>query len=89
MSSNGGVMPENLPLRPLPLSGETGPVTFGHLRREAKWMHLLCNVCGHEREVDTSKRPFDTMPDSTVAPTLGRSMVCTRWRQCKHPTAWC
>ena len=41
-------------------------------------MHLLCNVCGREREVDTTKPPFDKMPDSTVVPTLGNSMVCSK-----------
>ena len=41
-------------------------------------MHLLCNVCGHEREVDTSKPPFDKMADSTVVPTLGQVMVCSK-----------
>ena len=58
---------------------EGGPVTFGYLRSEGKWMHLLCNVCGHEREVDTAATvPFVHMPDSTVVPTLGKSMVCSK-----------
>jgi hypothetical protein len=49
-------------------------VTFGYLRSEAKWLHLYCTVCGH----DVSKPPFDRMSDSTVVPTLGQSMVCSR-----------
>ena len=70
-------MPQNLPSPPVPPLDESGPATFGYLRGEGKWLHLLCNVCGHEREVDTSRPPFDKMPDSTVAPTLGKSMVCS------------
>jgi hypothetical protein len=73
------LMPQNLPPRPVRLSDENGPDTFGYLRREGKWMHLLCNVCGHEREVDTAAMaPFAGMPDSTVVPTLGKSMVCSK-----------
>ena len=72
-------MPQNLPPRPVPLSDENGPVTFGYLRREGKWMHLLCNACGHEREVDPAVMPpFADMPDSTVVPTFGKSMVCSK-----------
>ena len=72
------MMPQNLPPRPVPLSDENGPVTFGYLRREGKWM-LLCNVCGHEREVDTAAMAaFAGMPNDTVVPTLGQSMVCSR-----------
>jgi hypothetical protein len=40
------------------------PVTFGYLRREAKWLHLYCTVCGREREYNVSQPPFDNMPDS-------------------------
>ena len=40
------------------------PVTFGYLRREAKWLHLYCTVCGHEREFEV--------------PTLGQLMVCSK-----------
>jgi hypothetical protein len=54
------------------------PVTFGYLRQEAKWLHLYCTVCGREREFDVSKPPFDQMPDSTVVPTLGQLMVCSK-----------
>ena len=53
------------------------PVTFGYLRREAKWLHLYCTVCGHDREFDVSQPPFAHMTDSTVVPTLGQSMVCS------------
>ena len=53
------------------------PVTFGYLRREAKWLHLYCTVCGQEREFDVSQPPFAHMTDSTVVPTLGQSMVCS------------
>jgi hypothetical protein len=45
------------------------PVTFGYLRREAKWLDLYCTVCGHEREF--GQPPFDHMSDRTVVPTLG------------------
>ena len=72
-------MPQNLPPRPVSQAQEGGPVTFGYLRSEGKWLHLLCNVCGHEREVDTaSMAPFAGMADSTVVPTLGKSMVCSK-----------
>jgi hypothetical protein len=54
------------------------PVTFGYLRREAKWLHLYCTVCGHEREFDVSQPPFAHMADATVVPTLGQSMVCSK-----------
>ncbi len=54
------------------------PVTLGYLRREAKWLHLYCNVCGHEREVDTTEAPWAALPDETVVPTLGKSMVCSK-----------
>jgi hypothetical protein len=54
------------------------PVTFSHLRREAKWLHLYCTVCGHEREFDVSKPPFQHLPDDTVVPTLGLVMVCSK-----------
>ena len=54
---------------------EFEPVTFGYLRREARWLHLYCTNCGHEREFDVSRPPFDHMADSTVVPTLGKSMV--------------
>lgn len=47
------------------------PVTFGYLRREAKWLH-------HEREFDVSQSPFAHMPDHTVVPTLGQSMMCSK-----------
>lgn len=53
------------------------PVTFGDLRRDGMWLHLLCNSCGHEREVEVSKPPFADKPDSTVVPSLGKSMVCS------------
>jgi hypothetical protein len=55
------------------------PVTFAYLRREAKWLHLYCTVCGRERESMFSNPPLDRMPDSTVVPTLGQSMV---WSKC-------
>jgi hypothetical protein len=51
------------------------PVTSGYLRREAKCLHLYCLVCGHEREFDVSRPPFDHMPDRTVALTLGQVKV--------------
>jgi hypothetical protein len=54
------------------------PVTFGYLRREAKWLHLYCTVCGHEREFDVAQPPFAHMADATVVPTLGQSMVCSK-----------
>ena len=70
-------MPENLPPRPVTQSNESEPVTFGYLRREGKWMHLLCNVCGHEREVDTTAEPWGALPDTTVVPKLGKSLLCS------------
>jgi hypothetical protein len=54
------------------------PVTFGYLCREAKWLHLYCTVCGHEREFDVSQPPFAHMPDALVVPTLGQAMVCSK-----------
>jgi hypothetical protein len=54
------------------------PVTFGYLRRQAKWLHLYCTVCGHEREFDVSQPPFAHMADSTVVPTLGHYIVCSK-----------
>lgn len=53
------------------------PVTLGDLRRDRMWLHLLCNSCGHEREVETTKAPFDRMPDGAVVPLIGKSMVCS------------
>lgn len=41
------------------------------------WLHLLCKICGREREVDPTKSPFEEMPDSTIVHLLGTSMVCT------------
>lgn len=54
------------------------PVTFGYLRHEAKWLHLYCTICGHEREFDVAQPPFAHMADATVVPTLGQVMVCSR-----------
>ena len=53
-------------------------VTFAHLRREAKWLHLYYTVWGHDREFDVSRPPFEHMPDSTVVPKLGKLMVCSK-----------
>ena len=54
----------------------TGDVRY--LRREAKWLHLYCTVCGRELEYDVGQPPFAHMVDSTVVPTLGQSMVCSK-----------
>jgi hypothetical protein len=53
------------------------PVSLGDLRREKMWLHLLCNACGREREVEPSKPPLDAMSDDTVVHLLGKSMVCS------------
>jgi hypothetical protein len=52
------------------------PVTLGDLRRERMWLHLLCNGCGREREVEPSSPPFGSLPDSTVLHLLDKSIVC-------------
>ena len=54
------------------------PVTCGYLRQEAKWLHLYCTVCGHEREFAVGKPPFDHMADATLVSTLGQVMVCSK-----------
>jgi len=53
------------------------PVTLGDLRRDAKWLHLYCTKCGREREVEPTRPPFGSMPDSTIVHLLGKAMVCT------------
>jgi hypothetical protein len=58
-------------------SAPYNPVTFGDLRRDGMRLHLLCNHCGREREVQPTKPPFETLPDGTIVHLIGKSMVCS------------